>query len=225
MPLLLDAEMISQDISDFPEHLKQFIYKNEDDPKLNLSPYTGQVAAIACYDPFAQAPLSKGVCFVASTKMDSSKVELPNDEWKVVKCKDEASMLTKFWKRVRTQEIIVSFAGTSFDIPFMAARSAILGIPAAMNFVNANKYYDEHVDWQVKLSSFGNFKAPLNFSLLCHVLGVADPKSVMDGSMVDETWRNGDHHNVASYVIRDVVALTAVSEILAPVYCPSLFKH
>src|SRR6185436_11890042 len=46
-----------------------------------------------------------------------------------VPCMDEVELLTAFWDTVRHYEVVVTFNGRGFDVPFLYLRSAVLAVP------------------------------------------------------------------------------------------------
>ena len=121
----------------------------------------------------------------------------------------EPELLRAFWQLARHADLVVSYNGRGFDIPFLIMRSLIHGIPASVDLVG--KPYDlrPHLDLFKALYP-GRALGPASLDVVCWALGITSPKGVMDGSMVAPTYAMGDIETIAEYNRGDVRATTAV---------------
>ncbi|MBI2176392.1 ribonuclease H-like domain-containing protein [Candidatus Woesearchaeota archaeon] len=112
--------------------------------------------------------------------------------------KDEAAMLNQFWGGLRSYEWfrLVSFNGSTFDIPFLNIRSLL----HSMKVVDVR---GKHIDLRFVLNygqKFGNGK----LQEYADFLGIAGKYEGIDGSAVPLLYANGDFEMIERYAIQDV---------------------
>jgi hypothetical protein len=137
-------------------------YWREAAEKAALSSTTGQVLAI-------------GIKSESETEL--SCIDLMNDE---------VAMLTWFWKTyqcLRSQgRNICGFHSKEFDIPFLAQRSVILGVPVPKTLIQNERYLDPiFIDLRDRWS-FGS-RASGSLDLICRACGIGGKPDGIDGSM------------------------------------------
>lgn len=73
--------------------------------------------------------------------------EFPNNSSREIFCDmDERFMLAQFWEYVRGADLIVTFNGIEFDVPYLKKRSALLGVTELMDIDTRKYYIGNHVD-------------------------------------------------------------------------------
>lgn len=205
MTLAFDIETIGRDLD---EETRAAVVKGLDDEKaaeaigrIALSPFTGAVVVIACWDDAK----GEGVCLVADS---NPAIVLGADilpGFSLVLCADERVMLQRFWSICSRQRRFATFNGGGFDVPFLVGRSLALGVVIHRPLIETKPWEDVHVDLLAKLAPGRKERA--SFDIVCRALGVPSPKSGIDGSQVGEAWAGGRRGDVAAYCCRDVRAL------------------
>ncbi|WP_455391754.1 3'-5' exonuclease [[Eubacterium] cellulosolvens] len=121
--------------------------------------------------------------------------------------KDEKELLTRFWGRLQELKpnVMVTFNGYNFDIPFIHVRSLVNGVQPTME-INLNKYKSEtsnHFDCMQSLSVNQTF---LNVALdiSCQVFGIEVPKPRISGEDVPKLYKAGEFDAVKEHCRQDV---------------------
>lgn len=128
----------------------------------------------------------------------------------------EYEVLTDFWSALRHAESgSASFNGKSFDLPFIIARSAILGVQPRMDVSRLLSRYIHVPHFDVMLALGGPNKGD-NLSAWCEAFGI--PGKLGDGSQVYDLVQAGDWTKLAAYAQADADATLALAVRLAPFY-------
>jgi predicted PolB exonuclease-like 3'-5' exonuclease len=120
----------------------------------------------------------------------------------------ERELLASFWALASKAEVVVTFNGRGFDVPFLVTRSLILGIPARVDLLSQRYALKPHLDLLELLSQ--RERGPSKLDVICWSLGIESPKQVMDGSMVAPAYARGEIVEIAQYNAHDVRATCAV---------------
>lgn len=99
-----------------------------------------------------------------------------------------------------------------FDIPFIARRMIVHGIPLPriLNVAGRKPWELRFLD-TMDLWKFGDYKHYTSLKLLCTVLGVPSPKDDIDGSQVASLfYEENDLERIARYCEKDVLATVQV---------------
>ncbi|MBE2186766.1 MAG: ribonuclease H-like domain-containing protein [Rhodothermales bacterium] len=146
------------------------------------------------------------ICCIAAQRMDRYTGELfPPKAWTAATPADEEAMLLAFWKDIRQfsgMETWVTFNGKGFDVEWLVTRSLHHRIQVSNNrMLQRNPYSNEgHVDLA------GLWKKGMGLADVCDLLGVASPKTALDGGGVAEAVASGRIADVATYCMADVTA-------------------
>jgi predicted PolB exonuclease-like 3'-5' exonuclease len=130
-----------------------------------------------------------------------------------VPCMDEAELLTQFWDVARRYQLIVTFNGRGFDIPFIYLRSALLNVPISRKDWLGYRFQTEpHCDLAEQLTFYnvsGREGAARRFNLdfYCKAFGIESPKAQgVTGRDMNSMIAEGRHREIAEYCLRDVQA-------------------
>lgn len=131
-----------------------------------------------------------------------------NGNLELIYPKDEKKLLTQFWNRINElkPELIVTFNGYNFDIPFIQIRSQINGVKPTMN-INLNKWKSDssnHYDCMQVLSANQTF---LNVALeiSCQVFGIQVPEHRISGESVPKLYNAGELETIKEHCQQDIV--------------------
>lgn len=172
----------------------------------SLSPLLAQVVSLAFAD--GEAPPDEAAVTVLAVP-PAGRSRDPSDYPPWLRPVDEAELLRAFWILASQAEVVVSYNGRNFDVPFLQSRSLLLGVPARVDLLG--KPYDlrPHLDLYRVLQP-GRALGPAGLDVLCWALGIESPKGALDGSQVAPTYARGDIEAIAAYNRADVRATVAV---------------
>ena len=172
----------------------------------SLSPLLAQVVSLAFAEGDAP-PDEAAVTVLAVPPAGRSRDPADYPPW--LRPVGEAELLRAFWILASQAEVVVSYNGRNFDVPFLINRSLLLGVPARVDLLG--KPYDlrPHLDLY-KVLQPGRALGPAGLDVLCWALGVESPKGTLDGSQVAPTYARGDIEAIAAYNRGDVKATVAV---------------
>jgi DNA polymerase elongation subunit (family B) len=204
--IVFDIETLALPLDNFDKKQQDYLLKfaktdeerTEALMKMNLSPLTAQVLAIAMLNPesgqgkvYYQGPGER------SALIDDGKVELVPGE--------ERDILEGFWKTISHYSQFVTFNGRSFDCPFLMIRSAILGIRPSRNLMVYRYGANEHCDLLEQLSFYGAFRK-FNLDFYCKSFGIKSPKEDVSGLDMGPLFTAGRYREIAEYCLGDVKA-------------------
>jgi predicted PolB exonuclease-like 3'-5' exonuclease len=172
---------------------------------MSLSPYYGKVVSLAFGDGDADGD-SDTITTLVVPPPGREQDELPAG----VRAMSEAELLRSFWHLADAAELVVSFNGRGFDVPFLVTRSLILGVPARVDLVSSPFSLRPHLDLYRVLGHGRGGLGGASLDVICWALGVDSPKGELDGSMVAPTYARGDIEAIAAYNAADVRATAAV---------------
>lgn len=208
--LTIDIETVpTVDLREAPPTIAQAVSKaaaqrEYDEAKvMGLSPFFGQVVSLAVGDADQDPSIAPVTVFVVPPR-DWAPVKLPG--W--VRVVSEHELLEAFWGLAALADTVVTFNGFGFDIPYLCARSVILGVPARVDLLS--RQTKAHCDVMGVLTQGSRNLQPANLEIVCWALGIESPKEQMDGSMVAPTWHAGEIEKIATYNAADVRATSAV---------------
>ena len=169
---------------------------------MSLSPYFGQVVSLAVGDGEQDSRTQDVTVFVVPPP-GSKPAGLP--AW--IRPVSEVDLLRAFWALAGHAQVVVSYNGRGFDVPFIVARSLIHKVAVRCDLLSNRYSLRPHLDlYQV----LGQTRGPASLDVVCWALGLASPKLDMDGSMVATTYAKGDLDSIALYNAGDVRATTGV---------------
>jgi len=127
-----------------------------------------------------------------------------------VRLVSEKVLLESFWTLAEHADVVVSYNGRSFDVPFVVVRSLVHGISARKDLLSNPWGLRPHLDLYRVLTNGSNSLGPSSLDVVCWSLGLTSPKGSMDGSMVAPTYARGDVATIAEYNAGDVRATAEV---------------
>ena len=209
--LVFDIETVpAVDLRKVPPTIAQAVAKaaergdGDEGKVMSLSPLFGKVVSIAVGEGEVELE-EQAVRVMAVPPEGREDAEFP--EW--IRPMSEPEMLRAFWQLAGVADLIVTYNGSGFDIPFLVMRSLIHGIPASVDLVSKPFSLRPHLDLYKALYP-RRAMGPSSLDVVCWALGITSPKGEMDGSMVAPTYAMGDIETIAEYNLGDVRATTAV---------------
>lgn len=215
--LVVDIETVpAQDFASLPDSvadaLEQFAQRKEPAAgpdvlqarigmAMGLSTLFGKVVSIALGD--GDAP-DGDVHVLAVPPSGFAAVDTP--PW--LRMLDEPDLLRAFWALASKAEVVVTFNGRSFDVPFLVGRSIVHGVPVRSEIATQKYGFRPHLDLFEFLSQ--RDKAPSKLDVICWAFGIESPKGDMDGSKVAPAYARGEIVKIAEYNRHDVRATAAV---------------
>lgn len=204
--IVIDIETSGTPFDDLDADTQAYLLKRADTPekitevkeRLNTFPLTGEVVAVGVLDVDAQ---EGAVYFQAPGRTIASWIE----DGVRYEAGNESECLERFWRVCATADQIITFAGRSFDAPWLILRAFVHGIRITKNLMPNRFSTDTHLDLMDQLSFYG---ATRNYSLdfWCKTLGMASPKTDISGKDVPQIFQAGEYERIARYCMRDVRA-------------------
>jgi hypothetical protein len=173
---------------------------------MSISPMLGQIVSLA----FGEGEIDD-VGDQEVTVLAVPHPEHPIDDpppWLLVM--SEADLLRSFWTLAAAADVVVTYNGRNFDIPFLVGRSLIHGINARVDLLGSPYALRPHLDLYRVLTGGGRAQGPTGLDVVCWALGVESPKGAMDGSKVADAYAAGDLRAIAEYNRGDIRATTSV---------------
>ncbi len=133
-----------------------------------LSPFTGKVIAIGVWD----VERRQGVVYYETATETDVWTE---GEW-TYRPSSERDMLEDFWEGARSYDVFVTFAGRTFDVPFLNLRSVAQNITPSKELLE-HRYLNRqktmhHVDLQDQLSFYGAFGKKPSLPAFCYFFAI-----------------------------------------------------
>jgi hypothetical protein len=136
-------------------------------PACALSPLTGSIVSLGMYDIEREL----GAVYYQGKEEDWS------DESFSYKLRNESELLSDWWEGAPSYDVLVTFNGRSFTIPFLYHRSAILQIKPTVEIANGRYLTKQTLPYQVDLLeelSFNRAMSPTpSLAVLCQVYGIS----------------------------------------------------
>src|SRR5690606_31495921 len=117
----------------------------------------------------------------------------------------ERELLQAFWLLAAQAEVVVTYNGRNFDVPFLIGRSLIHGVPARVDLLGSPYQVRPHLDLY-RMISPGRSVGPASLDAVCWALGIESPKDGMHGGDVAPAYARGEIGAIATYNRGDVRA-------------------
>jgi 3'-5' exonuclease len=121
--------------------------------------------------------------------------------------RSEKALISSFVDRVaELSPQLVTFNGSSFDLPVLRYRAMVHGVAAPGLSLRPyfNRYTEDAVDLCDVLSSF-SFQGKATLHELCRVMGLPGKPGGISGGEVEKFYRDGHIREIAEYCENDVV--------------------
>ena len=207
--LIFDIETIGVEFDSLDDTSKEFLLLNADNDEerdqikeqLGFSPLTGQVVAIGIMNPDTE----KGAVYFQD--LSGKKEEQTDEKISYIACADEKELLKGFWDAAGHYNQFVSFAGHSFDCPYLMVRSAVNGVRPTQQLLQ-NRYHSIlHLDLLDRLTNFGAMRGKRSLHLWCQAFDIGSSKSKgVTGDDVARLFKEKKYLEIAKYCYDDVKA-------------------
>jgi DNA polymerase elongation subunit (family B) len=175
--------------------------------ELNLSPFTGRVAALGVYD------LERGSGAVYyDGEADREEV------WESFSllAVSEREMLAIFWEKAVSYDVFVSWNGRAFDTPFLLHRSLAHGLHPTVGLIG-RRYLSQqeppyHVDLLDELTFYGALRRRASLRLVCRAYGIETPPTKISGNEIESLYQNGERLTIARHNASGLLAIAAIYE-------------
>lgn len=203
--IIVDIETIGLDFDDFDkisqDYLLKFAASEEEKEdvkrKLALYPLTGQIVTIGMLNPDSM----KGLVLFQDNNEGIEKME---ENGIVFEAGPEKEILKKFWEHIKSYDQVITFNGRGFDMPYLIFRSAVCKVRPTKNLMGYRYSADNHCDLLDQFTFYGAVRK-FNLHFYAKALGLSSSKEGgMDGSKVDECFRNGQYLDIARYCLEDL---------------------
>lgn len=156
--------------------------------------------------------ISMGLIVLEEGKIHSFRLNsiCGDDEEKLLA--DFANLLDKFYPSPQ-KFFICGHNIREFDVPYLARRMIIHGIPlpAMLDISGKKPWESKFLLDTLEMWKFGDYKNYTSLKLLAHVLGIPSPKDDIDGSQVGRVyWEEKDLDRIRVYCEKDVVTTARV---------------
>lgn len=133
---------------------------------------------------------------------------------------DERTLLDHAWQLITDSSLLVTFNGSTFDIPFLITRSVLMRVRPAASARHIlpllKRYqYSPHLDIRQALNNWDRF-APGTLADWASDIGVPVPTGA--GSEVGGWWREKNYKAIAEHCSGDVRATLALYQVVAPFF-------
>jgi DNA polymerase elongation subunit (family B) len=222
--LVFDIETIPHEWDSFDTYTKSRLIKSAGDAgeegtksALGLSPLTGSIVSVALYD----VERKQGAVYYVG---DGTKAIEQNGDF-IIKERTEKEILEDFWQGVCEYDVLVTFNGRVFDVPFLLHRSVINAVKPSHTFSQSRYLIKQsspyHVDLMDELTMYGAMSKRPSLHLLLQAYGIESRKDEVDGSKVAELFQARRFREITQHNISDVIATAALydkwKQYLAPI--------
>lgn len=211
--LVFDIETVpGQAASELPDGVAHALQRfAKDDPgaadlACSLSPLLARVVSLAFADGEA-GPDPEAVTVLAVPPPGASMDPADYPAW--LRPVDEVGLLRAFWVLAANADVVVSYNGRNFDVPFLVSRSLVQRVPARVDLLGNPYNLRPHLDLYRVLQP-GRALGPSGLEVMCWALGIESPKGALDGSQVGPAYARGEIEAIARYNRGDVLATVGV---------------
>lgn len=208
--IVLDIETCGCALNDLSESQQEFILRDSENGKTPRA--DEEIERSLSYYPFTARVIAIGMMDLESQKTAVYYESREKEEWTDTEKntrfigRSECEMLKVFWKIMAQTELVITFNGRVFDIPFLMMRSALLKIKPVKNIIRNRFDKSHHIDLMDQLSFYGATRK-FNLDFYCHSFGIKSPKTKeMNGREVKNFYLSGRIKEIARYCAGDVNA-------------------
>ena len=200
-------EYLFREAEKLPDAAAREVRRAELAQMFNLYPLTARIVCIAMLN----ADTQRGQVLFVSDDAQTEPGE--NEAVEFAPCVDESELLTAFWDVARKYDLVVTFNGRGFDVPFLYLRSALLNVPISRRDWLGYRYaHEPHCDLAEQLTFYGvsgrdGAARKFNLDFYCKAFGIESPKGHgVTGLDVNRLMAEGHYREIAEYCLRDVRA-------------------
>ena len=207
--IIFDIETIGVEFNSLDKKSKEFLLLNADSEEekeqikeeLGFSPLTGQVVAVGILNP----DTDKGAVYYQIP--DGKSADEQDENITYIPSPNERDLLKGFWDAAAHYNQFITFAGHSFDCPYLMVRSAVNGVKPTQQLFQ-NRYNGTlHLDLLDRLTNFGAMRGKRNLHMWCQAFGIGSPKSKgVTGDDVARLFKEKKYLDIAKYCYDDVKA-------------------
>jgi predicted PolB exonuclease-like 3'-5' exonuclease len=206
----LDVETVGRKVEEIPERALDYLLKalERDQPppeeldrrreelfaRFGLDPTTGRIVCVGIVD--VEGAFERAFS-------DDSERDLLESFWG--------------WYAEARPELVVTFNGKRFDVPFLNLRSAVHGLAPPVVIPAEPQSRSPHFDVREVLEADDRRRRG-SLDYFCSIFGLPSPKELMDGSLVEQAWAEGRIEDIERYCLSDCRATAALFLRLKPFY-------
>jgi DNA polymerase elongation subunit (family B) len=212
--IVFDIETSAYPFASLSESQQEYLLRyaeKEADPEIKQTQIDQAIRYTSLY-PLTAKCIAIGIYVIDKEKSfvyyESEKTEEWSSEDKLVKYKgvSEEEMLKSFWKIIDLTDLVVTFNGRNFDIPFLMIRSAMLKIKPTKNLIGNRYDRASHIDLLEQFTFYG-LTRKFNLDFYCNAFGIESPKTKeISGMEVKNLYEAGRLKDIAIYCSRDIYA-------------------
>lgn len=208
---------------------KEELSDGELEKRLALNPYILSVISAAVAHVNGESIQEVVVYYIAKGEENHNERETYLIRYVPILCpklpqdlsEGERLLLEELWEELKGAELLVTYNGSSFDLPVLRLRSMIHGLPLPEKIINLRSLRPgtDHLDLADFLSS-ANPEHRYTLTFVCRRFGIDLTKTTMDGSKVHDAFCSGRYFSIAQYNAQDVIATAELYLRLAPYLSP-----
>jgi predicted PolB exonuclease-like 3'-5' exonuclease len=206
----LDVETVGQKVEEIPERALDYLLKGleRDAPP----PEELERRRVELVERFGLDPTTGRIVCIGVAGAESAFERAFTDA-------SERDLLASFWRwfAEARPELVVTFNGKRFDVPFLNLRSAIHGLEPAIVIPAEPGSRSPHFDVREALEGDDRRRRG-SLDYFCSIFGLPSPKEIMDGSLVEQAWAEGRVEDIATYCLSDCRATAELYLRLKPYY-------
>ena len=157
------------------------------------------------------------------SKMIAVGLQDEGDEPVLIAGENEADILSEFWEKIDMihPNLIVSFNGMAFDVPFLGLRSISNNVKPSFT-IATNKWQMEtsnHFDCMHALSMKGNFSW-VSLEMACRLLGIEIPSDRVRATRLEELYKAKDWEAIRKRTKQDLKLTEQLFLKIRPFFAP-----
>ncbi len=143
---------------------------------MSLSPFFGKAISLAVGDGEADPDEQEVTVLAVPPTIDSKRRRVhvgDGAERTEIRFMEEVDLLRAFWALAGRAQVVVTYNGRNFDLPFLLGRSLVREIPARVDLLSNRYSLKPHLDLYAVLGQYG--RSPASLDVVCWSLGIQSP--------------------------------------------------